>query len=176
MAARDAVREQDDRSVSGLTYPGTVPLPLRPTLGLLLVVIGVVLLAVAVLGARSRLRRNRFVGVRTAATLRSEASFALANRVAAAPTGAAGLVGVVGGGAVAAGGAGVAGWVVLAVTVPGLLVLAGLGGMLGDRAATVLVPEAPAPPGCGGVCAGCDLVTGCGDRVGVEPSAPNPGP
>ena len=35
---------------------------------------------VGVLGAGSRLRRNRWIGIRTAATLRSDAAFAHAHR------------------------------------------------------------------------------------------------
>ena len=45
---------------------------------------GVLLVTVAVLGARGRLPRNRWIGVRTPVTLASDAAFALANRVAAA--------------------------------------------------------------------------------------------
>ncbi|MDN5930575.1 MAG: SdpI family protein, partial [Pseudonocardia sp.] len=62
-----------------------MPLVPRLVIAALLVLAGLVLLAVAVLGARGRLRRNRWVGVRTAETLASEAAFAVANRVAAAP-------------------------------------------------------------------------------------------
>lgn len=129
-------------------------------IGAALVVVGVALLAVALLGAGSRLRRNRFAGVRTAATLRSEDAFAVANRVAAPLIGAAGAVGAVGGAMLLVGGpAGVVA-VVLAVTVIGVLVLTGLGGMLGDRAATA-VPTADGVAACVGACAGCDLVAGC---------------
>jgi hypothetical protein len=136
-----------------------VPLFVRLPLGALLVLTGVALLTVAVLGARGRLRRNRWAGVRTLATLRSDAAFALANRVAAAPTGAAGAVAVVGG-AVLPFATGAPVLVVLGVTVVGLLVLAGLGGMLGDRAAQRVPVPAP-PAACAGTCAGCDLVAGC---------------
>ena len=55
------------------------------------------LLAVGVLGARSRLRRNRWIGIRTPATMRSEPAFARAHRVGAVPAGAAGVVALMGG-------------------------------------------------------------------------------
>ncbi len=140
-------------------------MPLLPRLivGCLLVLVGVALVTIAVLGARGRLPRNRWAGVRTAATLASDAAFALAQRVAAAPLGAAGAVAVVGGVVVVAG----APLVVLAVTAVAVLVLAGLGGMLGDRAAARVRPE-PVPSACGGVCAGCDLVAGCRPTPALE--------
>ena len=59
-----------------------MPLLLRLIVGSLLVVVGATLLTVGVLGGRSRLRRNRWVGIRTPATLRSEPAF-----VARAPGG-----------------------------------------------------------------------------------------
>jgi hypothetical protein len=133
---------------------------LLPLLGSLLVLAGAALLAVAVLGARSRLRRNRWAGVRTRATLRSDAAFALANRVAAAPTGAAGLIALVGGAALLAGASGTLGWVLFTVSTVGLVALAGLGGVVGDRAAAAL-PEESGLPSCAGSCVGCDLVAGC---------------
>jgi hypothetical protein len=143
-----------------------VPLSLRLILGSLLVLGGVVLLAVAVLGARSRLRRNRWLGVRTAATLRSEPAFTLANRVAAVPIGAAGLVAGIGGAVLLAGASGALGWVVLAVAAVGSLALAGIAGTTGDRAAVAAAAEVAPAPSCGGACAGCDLVAGCRDGAG----------
>ena len=150
-------------------------MPLLPRLlvGCLLVLVGAALVTVAVLGARGRLPRNRWAGVRTRATLASDGAFALAQRVASAPLAAAGAVALVGGGVVltAPGGAAL---VVLAVTVVALLGLTGLGGMLGDRAAARLRPD-PAPAACAGVCAGCDLVAGCGDGPRSEPAVTDSG-
>jgi uncharacterized membrane protein len=124
----------------------------------------------AVLGARERLPRNRFAGVRTAATLSSDAAFARANRVAAPLCAAAGVVGAVGGAVVLAGGPLAVTVVVLALTAVGVLVLAGLGGMLGDRAAAA---TEPAPSACTGSCAGCDLVAGCGPSdAATSPRSP----
>ena len=145
-------------------------MPLLPRLlvGCLLVLVGVALVTTAVLGARGRLPRNRWAGVRTSATLASDAAFALAQRVAAAPLGAAGAVAVAGGAVLIASPA-AAGLVVLAVAVVAVFVLAGTAGMLGDRAAARVRPEAPAPAACAGTCAGCDLVAGCRDAVEAGP-------
>lgn len=140
-------------------------------LGALLVLVGGGLVAVAVVGGRSRLRRNRWVGVRTEASLRSEAAFTLANRAAAVPTGAAGAIGVVGGAALLAGATGLLAALVVAVSVVGLLVLAGFAGVVGNRAAATAAP--PAPLACAGACAGCDLVAGC--RPALTPQGADPG-
>jgi hypothetical protein len=129
-------------------------------LGSLLVLAGAALIAVAVLGARSLLRRNRWAGVRTHATLRSDAAFTLANRAAAVPTGAAGAVALAGGAVLLAGADGALGWVLFGVATSGLVVLAGLGGIVGERAAAA-TPEPVEAPSCAGSCAGCDLVAGC---------------
>lgn len=144
---------------------------LFPIVGALLGLAGLALITVAGLGARSRLPRNRFAGVRTAATLRDDETFVLANRVAAVPVGAAGAVGLVGGVAVLAARTGVLAGVVLTVAVVGLLALAGLGGVLGDRAAARAARTRTAP-GCAGACTGCDLVAGCRDGAGAAPSSP----
>jgi hypothetical protein len=137
-----------------------VPLPVRLTLGVLLVVLGAALLTIAVLGLRRKLSRNRWAGVRTAASLRSDTAFAVANQVAAAPLGAAGGVAVVGGSALLAGATGVLGWTLVVVSGIAVFVLTGVGGVAGDRAAGAVPPD-PGPSVCGGACAGCDLVAGC---------------
>lgn len=101
------------------------------------------------LGLRGRLSRERGAGVRTAATLRGDEAFRLANRVAGIPTLAGGAVGVIGG---------VAGLLMPSTTglivaavlgLAGMFVLVAAGGVLGHRAAeTVPAPE-PAVGGCG---------------------------
>jgi uncharacterized membrane protein len=141
-----------------------VPLLPRLVIGSLLVLAGVLLVTVAVLGARGRLPRNRWIGVRTPLTLASDPAFALANRVAAAPLGAAGGVAVVGGVVTLVGPVGAVSVVVAAMAVLGTLVLGAVGGMAGQRAAAT-VPEPVAPAACAGVCAGCDLVAGCRDAT-----------
>jgi hypothetical protein len=141
-----------------LTYPYRVSTAPRLVLGCALLLAAVVLIAVAVLGARGRLPRNRWAGVRTRRTLASDDAFALANRVAAAPLGAAGAVALLGGATVLAGGPLGVTLTVLVVATAGMLGFTGLGGALGERAVTRMPPPASA---CAGVCAGCDLVAGC---------------
>ena len=99
-----------------------MPLTLRLVLATLLFLVGLILVVVAVLGARARLRRNRWIGVRTPHTLASEAQFVAGNRAAALPVGAAGAVALVGGLLLAAAGVAVAldgkawfGWTVLSI-------------------------------------------------------------
>jgi hypothetical protein len=141
-------------------------------LGSLLVLVGFALLAVAALGLRRRLPRNRWAGVRTDATLRSEAAFTVANQVAAAPLGAAGAVAVAGGVALLAGASGGLAWALLVVSLVGATVLAGVGGVAGDRAAAAVQPVSLEPSACAGTCAGCDLVAGCRDATaGVQAGA-----
>lgn len=134
---------------------------LRLATGALIAASGAALVVIAVLAARGRLSRNRFAGVRTAATLESEAAFTLANRVAAAPLGAAGTIGLLGGLSTAAAGPGAVGWILAVIAAAGLFVIAGVGGSLGDRAARRLADQDPAPSACTGTCAGCSLVAGC---------------
>ena len=120
-------------------------------LGVVLVIAGVALLTVGLLGWRQRLPRNRFAGVRTPATLRSDAAFAVANRVAAPPVLAAGALCAVGGGLVL-GSTGPALTMIVSVTGAGAVGLLLAGGLLGHRAATAM-PTRPA---------GCAECTCCG--------------
>lgn len=146
-------------------------MPLLPRLivGVLLLLMGAVLVAVAVLGARGRLSRNPWVGVRTAATLRSDEAWLLAQRVGAAPTIAAGGVLALAGGVVLAGAAPVTSVVVAGIAGVAALLMAGYGGLVGHRAAERTVPAAPLA--CAGTCAGCDLVAGCRPAAVSEPGA-----
>jgi hypothetical protein len=126
------------------------------------VLAGLVVTAVGLLGHRERLRRNRFLGVRTAATLRGEDTFRLANKVAAPPTVVAGLVGVLGG--LAALLMPTTGGLVAAVVIAtaGLLAITAGAGVLGHRAALALPePKAEVPAGCAGCqCGGTCLRSG----------------
>lgn len=146
-----------------------MPVTLRLVLAALLLLTGLALVTVAALGARARLPRNRFAGVRTRASLHSGPAFVAANRVAAPLLGAAGAIALVGGAALAAADRPVLAWVFAVVSVLGSALLSGVGGVLGDRAAAALVAETPAAETCGGACAGCDLVAGC--RTGVTDAA-----
>jgi hypothetical protein len=151
-----------------LTYAEVVPVAVRLVLGCALLLAAVVLLTIAVLGARGRLRRNPWAGVRTRRTLASDDAFTIANRVAAAPLGAAGIVALLGGITLVVGGPDAVLWTVLVVATAGMLGLTGIGGALGDRAA--MRAEAPAAA-CAGTCAGCDLVAGC--RPKAAPAEPD---
>jgi SdpI/YfhL protein family len=152
-----------------------MPLVFRLILGSVLVLTGGTLLTVGVLGARSRLRRNRWIGIRTPATLRSEPAFARAHRVGAVPAAAAGAIALVGGLSLLAGSdSAVLDGVVLAVSALGAFGLAGFAARAGDRAAAAVQPEPVA--GCAGSCAGCDLVAGCRDRQPAGPAAGPRGP
>ncbi len=122
-------------------------------LGAVLLLAGVALVMVGALGWRGRLPRNRFAGVRTAATMRSPEAFAVGNRVAGPPTVAAGVVLALGGGfAVAATGPTAA--VVAAVCTVGGLALVVAGGLLGHRSASALAGATPAR------CANCVCAQG----------------
>ncbi|CRK60687.1 hypothetical protein [Alloactinosynnema sp. L-07] len=129
-------------------------------MSLLPLVAGLPLLAVGFLGLTERLPRNRFGGVRTPATLRSDESFRLGNKVAGLPTMVAGVVGVLGGVAGLAMPSGSGALMVALIATVGLLAITLGAGVLGHRAATA-VPE-PAPELPAG-CAGCQCgAGGCG--------------
>jgi hypothetical protein len=145
-----------------------VPVTVRLVVGSLLVLVGLALVVVAALGARSVLRRNRWVGVRTAATLASETQFVAANRAAAVPVGAAGVVAAVGGAFLLVDDGAVLNWVVLTISLLGVLGMTVVGGLVGDRAAVLTPAPAPFAASCGGACAGCDLIEGC------RPAPPSP--
>jgi uncharacterized membrane protein len=114
---------------------------------MVLLIAAAALLTVGLLGWRRRLPRNRFAGIRTPATLRSDAAFSAANRVAAPSVVAAGAVCAAGGAlALSAGGPALA--VIVAVAGTGAVGLLLAGGLLGHRVASAV------PPPTGG-CAGC---------------------
>ncbi len=119
-------------------------------LGVVLLAVGIALCTVGLLGWRGRLPRNRFAGVRTAATLRSDAAFAIANRVAAPPVLAAGAISAVAG-ALALGTGGALLTVIVGVAGVGTVALLIAGGLLGHRVAATVPPP---PTGCSG-CSCC---------------------
>lgn len=120
--------------------------------------LAVAVAGVAVAGLTQRLPRNRWAGVRTAATLRDDEAFALANRVAG-PTllATAGLLALGGLGGLLIGGPLGAGIVVAALVAAA--VTAGAGGTLGAKAAAAL--PAPDTGACGNSCGGCSLKSTC---------------
>ncbi|MGH3672862.1 MAG: SdpI family protein [Pseudonocardiaceae bacterium] len=123
-------------------------------LGVVLLVAAAGLFIVGLLGWRRRLPRNRFAGIRTPATLRSDAAFVAANRVGAPPVLAAAAVCAAGGGlALGADGAVLA--VIVAVAGAGALGLLLAGGLLGHRVAAAIPPPAAGCASCtcrGGSC------------------------
>lgn len=135
-------------------------------LALVLVVVGVVIGLIGLLGWFERLPPNRFAGVRTAATLRSERAFRVANKVAGLP------MAVAGGVAVGCGALGLAAGPVFSFI--GLAGLAGItiaGGVLGNRAAEAVAAEPGLPAGCQGCqCGGCDLAKAARGSVGTDVS------
>lgn len=128
-------------------------------LGILLLAAAATLITVSWLGWRQRLPRNRFAGVRTPATLRSQAAFSAANRVAAAPVGAAGVV-CAAGGALALGAQGAELAMITGITGVGAVGLLLAGGLLGHQVAVAMA--APSP----GRCAGCSCSGGGCTRLG----------
>jgi hypothetical protein len=136
-------------------------------LGGLLLVAGAGLLAVGFLGWRQRLPRNRLAGVRTPATLRSDAAFITANRVAAPPVLAAGGI-CAAGGALALGAGGPALIVIVTVVGTGAVGLVLAGGLLSHRVAVAMPSSARGCAGC--ACGG----SGTTDRGGPHgDSAPS---
>lgn len=116
-------------------------------LGAVLMVAAAALGTVGLLGWRRRLPRNRFAGIRTPATLRSDAAFAVANRVAA-PTVLAAAAVCATAGLLALDAGGTMLTVIVAVAGVGTVGLLAAAGLLGHRVATA-VPPSPAA-GCGG--------------------------
>lgn len=125
-----------------------------------LFVLAVAVGGVAVAGLIGKLPRNRWAGVRTEDSLRSDESFALANKVAG-PTmlAAAGMLVIGGVAALTIGG--VFGVAVAIIAVVVAVLTAGFGGGIGARAAAAL----PQQSGCGNDC-------NCGGHS--EPAADEP--
>ncbi|MFF1942554.1 SdpI family protein [Rhodococcus qingshengii] len=112
-----------------------------------LFVLAVAVGGVAVAGLIGKLPRNRWAGVRTEDSLRSEESFALANKVAGPTMLAAAGMFVIGGVAALTIG-GVFGVAVAIIVVVVAVLTAGFGGGIGARAAAAL----PQQSGCGNDC------------------------
>ncbi len=126
-------------------------------LSLVPLVVGSGIGVAGLLGWLERLPRNRFVGVRTPATLRDDRAFRLANKVAGLPLAVAGAVGAL---------SGLAGLATGLLVVPivgsaGMVAIAIAGGVVGHRAAEALPEDPPElPAGCRGCqCGGCDIAT-----------------
>ncbi|HEX4705168.1 MAG TPA: SdpI family protein [Pseudonocardiaceae bacterium] len=137
------------------------PVGLRIVLLVVLGALGVPLGVVGVLGWRQRLPRDGRLGVRTAAALRSDEAFRLANRVAGPPVLVSGVVAVLGGVAAFGLPTTAASVVAAVIGLVGAVLIARAGGVIGDRAAGALPVERVVPPQCAGcACGGCAVLGG----------------
>lgn len=133
------------------------PFALRLVLLLVLLAIAVLLGSTGYLGWRGRLTLAGRLGVRTTSALTDWESFELTNRVAGLPTLVAGLIAAFSG-AAAFGLSTLLGSVVAAgIGLVAAIALTAAGGVLGDRAAKVmLASRQTSPASCGGcACGGC---------------------
>ncbi|GED96168.1 hypothetical protein nbrc107697_02070 [Gordonia crocea] len=123
---------------------------------------GVAWIALGIAGWTGLLRRNRYVGIRSKETMRSERAFTTANRVVAPGLIATGMLALVAAG-LAATQKGVAG-IILGLI--GLVVALALVGLLSGAAirAVAGLPADPEPSGCGSEC-------GCGGHGEESPAA-----
>jgi hypothetical protein len=134
------------------------PFALRVALLVVLLLIAVLLGATGYLGWRGRLTPSGLLGVRTASAMTDWASFELTNRVAGLPTLVAGVIAAFSGaaafglptlqGTLVAGGIGLV----------AAIALAAAGGVMGDRAAKVMLASNPtSQASCAGcACGGCE--------------------
>lgn len=121
-------------------------------------VLALVVGAVAAASLTGKLPRNRWAGVRTAESMRDDATFTMANKVAAPTSAAAALLLLVGG---AAGLMLSGAFAVVAVIacVVAAFVTAGVGGSIGARAAASAPVEETGD--CGHSCISCSLKDAC---------------
>ncbi|HEY5855223.1 MAG TPA: SdpI family protein [Aldersonia sp.] len=122
-----------------------------------LFVLAVAALATGVAGLTGRLPRNRWVGVRTEQTVDDDRAFALANRIAAPTTIAAGVLLAIGG-TVALLFDGLFGMLAIVATIIAAVATAGAGASLGARAAATATVGTGS---CGHACGSCTLAGGC---------------
>lgn len=123
-------------------------------IGAVLVLGGAAVLATGWRGLQGTLPRNRFAGVRTPTTMRSDEAFELGNRVAAPPTLAGAVVAILVGASLPMLETASTMTLVLVIGVLGSAALILTGGVLGNRAA-LSMPEPEPAGGCGGCPGGC---------------------
>lgn len=128
------------------------------TAAIIFLVLAVTLGGVAAAALLGKLPRNRWVGIRTDATLRDDDTFRVANQVAA-PTQIAAAAALLLGGIASLTLDGGAGVTVAVVTVVAALALMVVGATLGIRTATAM--PAPEVGGCGSACGSCSLNDSC---------------
>ena len=124
---------------------------------IVLFVLAALLSALAAVGLLGKLPRNRWVGIRTAATLRDDETFRVANQVAG-PTQIAAAAALLLGGLVALKTDGIAGIIVVVLAALAALVLLALGASAGIRTAAAMPDDIGA---CGESCGACSLSGSC---------------
>ncbi len=127
------------------------------TAAIVLLVLAVLLAVLAAIGMLGKLPRNRWLGIRNAATLRDDGTFRVANQVAA-PTQFAAAAALLFGGIVAFKLDGAAGIIVVAIAALAALVLLAMGAGTGIRTAAAMPANAGA---CGDSCGACSLSGSC---------------
>ncbi|MGH3440046.1 MAG: SdpI family protein [Sciscionella sp.] len=134
----------------------SAPLLLRLILLVVFVVLGTLQATVGYRGLRGELPRDGRAGVRTTATMRDDAAFAMANRIAGPPIMVGGLVAVAGGllqffvhGTAAT-------ILTCVIALVGMVSISVAGGLHGHRVAATMPAADPAPEasGCGGCACG----------------------
>lgn len=120
-----------------------------------LLLAGVALLVLGWRGLRAKLPRNRHLGVRTPASMRSAEAFELANRAAAPGILAGGAVAMLAGIALPALASGLSVALVIVLGLLGAFALMTIGGLTGNRAAEAVPAPTPVTGGCGGCAGGC---------------------
>lgn len=126
---------------------------------ILLLVLAVYLGALSAAALLGKLPRNRWVGIRTEATLRDDDTFRVANQVAA-PTQIAAAAALLLGGLASFKLDGVAGVIVIVVAIIAGLALMVIGASTGIRTAAAM--PAPDTGACGNSCGACSLSDSCG--------------
>ena len=143
------------------------------TAAVVLVLSGLAVLITGWRGLRGTLPPNRFVGVRTSATMSSDEAYRVGNRAAGPATTAGGAVALVVGACLPAVPGVVSGIVLLVVGIVGTVFLMGVGGVIGHRAAEAMSSGPTGPTesaGPAGGCSGC--AGGCCSALSSSGSAP----
>ncbi|WP_235174412.1 SdpI family protein [Tomitella biformata] len=119
--------------------------------------LAVLLGSLAAVGFAGKLPRNRWLGIRTEATMRDDETFRVANLVAA-PTQVGGAIALLLGGIASFKLDGVAGIIIVVVALLAALALLGLGASIGIRTAAAMPDDVGA---CGNSCGACSLSGSC---------------
>jgi hypothetical protein len=135
-------------------YPVGVMFAVQVIFCAILVLAGLALLLLGWRGLRGQLPLNRYVGIRTEATLRSEDAFEIGNRAAAPAILAAGAVGSLSGLALPLLPSFSSVVLVATIGLIGGFALMTAGGVIGNRAAEAMPEPSGGCAGCAGGCCG----------------------